>query len=171
MIVNDIVSNVGHTPVGDRRLEVPVPVEWYDMQRKRMSVIAQDGSEFGIALDRELRDGDVLSESADKRYVVRIKATEIITIAVDSMERMGKLCYELGNRHLSIRVRSGSVSVPYDHPTFDYVKKLGFEPVVSQDDFSDFLIVKAHAGAGTVVGQHSHVHSHGDGHSHGHDAS
>jgi urease accessory protein len=117
----------------------------------------------------------VLSESADKRYVVRIKATEVITIAVDSMERMGKLCYELGNRHLSIRVRSGSVSVPYDHPTFEYVQRLGFEPVVSQDDFSDFLIIKAHAGSGTVVGQHSHIHgdehNHGQGHTHGHPGS
>ena len=164
MIVTAIEHHVGHGPAPDRKLEVPVPVEWYDMQRTRMSAVAQDGTEFGINVDAPLKDGDVLCELDDKRYVVRIRATEVITVPVDSMERMGKLCYELGNRHLSIRVRPDSVSVPYDHPTFDYVKKLGFEPQVSQDDFSGFLIVKAHAGAGTIVGQHHHL----DGEHHGH---
>ena len=128
MIVREIVSNIGNGAVQGRRLEVPV-----------------------------LHDGDVLAETEDKRYVVRIRATEVITVPVDTMEQMGRLCYELGNRHLSIRVGHSTVSVPYDHPTYDYVQKLGFTPTVSDDDFSGFLIVKAHAGAGTVSGQHHHA--------------
>lgn len=41
--------------------------------------------------------------------------------------------------------------VPYDHPTMEYTKKIGFEPKVIEGGFDGFLIVKAHAGSGTIV--------------------
>ena len=42
------------------------------------------------------------------------------------MIEMGRLCFELGNRHLSLKIDDDCVCVPYDHPTFEYLLKLGF---------------------------------------------
>ena len=64
---------------------------------------------------------------------------------------MGRLCFELGNRHLSLKVEDDRVLVPYDHPTMEYTKKIGFDPRVIEGGFDGFLIVKAHAGTGTIV--------------------
>ena len=41
--------------------------------------------------------------------------------------------------------------VPYDHPTMEYTKKIGYEPHIIEGGFDGFLIVKAHAGTGTLI--------------------
>jgi urease accessory protein len=100
---------------------------------------------------RTIADGDVLAETDDKRYFARIAAAQLIEIPVSSMKEMGRLCFELGNRHLSLKVEEDRVLVPYDHPTMEYTKKIGYEPHLSEGQFDGFLIVKAHAGTGTLI--------------------
>ena len=93
----------------------------------------------------------MLAETEDKRYFARIKTAQLIEIPVNSMKEMGRLCFELGNRHLSLKVENDRVLVPYDHPTMEYTKKIGYEPHIIEGGFDGFLIVKAHAGTGTLI--------------------
>ena len=75
------------------------------------------------------------------------------------MQEMGRLCFELGNRHLSLSIGEKEVSVPYDEPTFLYLAKLGFKPEKKKEKFTHFTVCHAHG--------HSHSHSE-DTHSHSH---
>ena len=54
--------------------------------------------------------------------------------------------------------------VPYDEPTFEYLKKLGFDVEVVTALFTDFIECKAHGSSHS----HEHEHSHEDGHTHEH---
>jgi urease accessory protein len=151
MIANRISGNIISDSFSDGKLNVPIEFEWFETDKKRMLKVAEDGTEFGVAVGTTIKDGDVLAETDDKRYFARIRTAQLIEIPVHSMKEMGRLCFELGNRHLSLKVEDARVLVPYDHPTMEYTKKIGFEPRIIEGGFDGFLIVKAHAGSGTIV--------------------
>lgn len=151
MIANRISGNIISDTFSDGKLNVPIEFEWFEADKKRMRKVAADGTEFGVAVGATIADGDVLAETADKRYFARIRTAQLIEIPVHSMKEMGRLCFELGNRHLSLKVEDDRVLVPYDHPTMEYTKKIGYEPHIIEGGFDGFLIVKAHAGTGTLI--------------------
>lgn len=66
------------------------------------------------------------------------------------MKEMGRLCFELGNRHLSLSISENNVKCPYDEPTFEYLKKLGFSVTKTHEKFSGYIECRAHA--------HTHHH-------------
>ncbi|KAB5607848.1 urease accessory protein UreE [Bifidobacterium jacchi] len=151
MIAKEITGNIISQHYDDGKLEVPVAFDWFETDKKRMMKVAEDGTEIGVMVGRTIKDGDVLAETADKRYFARIRTAQLIEIPVNSMKEMGRLCFELGNRHLSLKVENDRVLVPYDHPTMEYTKKIGYEPHIIEGGFDGFLIVKAHAGTGTII--------------------
>jgi urease accessory protein len=151
MIAERISGNIISKPPTDGKLNVPIDFEWFETDKKRMSKVAEDGTEFGVAVGQTIADGDVLAETEDKRYYAKINTAQLIEIPVASMKEMGRLCFELGNRHLSLKIDEGKVTVPYDHPTMEYTRKIGYEPRIVEGGFEGFLIVKAHAGSGTVI--------------------
>lgn len=50
-----------------------------------------------------------------------------IKISVKTMHEMGRLCYELGSRHISAEIHENCVKCPYDYGLFMSLKTLGFE--------------------------------------------
>lgn len=151
MIAKEITGNIISQQYSDGKLNVSIAFDWFETDKKRMRKVAEDGTEFGIMVGKTIKDGDVLAETEDKRYFARIKTAQLIEIPVNSMKEMGRLCFELGNRHLSLKVENDRVLVPYDHPTMEYTKKIGYEPHIIEGGFDGFLIVKAHAGTGTLI--------------------
>lgn len=105
MIATGISGNIIEHPISDGKLNVPVNFEWFEASKKRMRKVAEDGTEIGVMVGQTIQDGDVLAETDDKRYYARMKTAQLIEIPVHSMKEMGRLCFELGNRHLSLKVR------------------------------------------------------------------
>ena len=97
---------------------------------------------------------------------VDVLPAELTVVPVATMQEMGRLCFELGNRHLSLSIGEKEVSVPYDEPTFLYLAKLGFKPEKKKEKFTHFTVCHAH-GHSHGEDTHSHDHAHaGEGHSH-----
>ncbi len=140
--------------ISDKDTVVRVPMEWFETEKKRLKKIAEDGTEIGICIEENLHDGDVIAQRGEKFYVVDIIPSKVVKITVSDMEEMGRLGFELGNRHLSLKITENTVLVPYDEPTFHYLIKLGFHVEETMEKLSDFIVCKAHG--------------HNDGHEHGH---
>lgn len=149
MIIEHVLGNLRDFPVGRRTIHW-VSLEWYELDKRLLRKTADDGEDVGIRLDTHLHEGDVLYEDADKILAVRLIPCDLTRVKVSSMEAMGRLCFELGNRHLSLAITGDGVTVPYDEPTFLYLEKLGFAPEKVCDVFSGFIACKGH----------SHSHSH-----------
>lgn len=141
---------------------VRVPMEWFETEKKRIKKLAEDGTEIGICIEDNLHDGDVIARREGKFYVVDIIPSKVVKVTASTMEEMGRLGFELGNRHLSLKITGNQVLVPYDEPTFLYLKKLGFHAEETVEKLSDFIVCKAH---GHSDG-HSHAHTHAEKHSH-----
>ncbi|MDR0838428.1 MAG: urease accessory protein UreE [Oscillospiraceae bacterium] len=131
-----------------------VSFEWFEQGRKIMKKTSSAGEEIGLRLSEPLRDGDVLYEDETRAIVASQNPCELIRVEVRDMREMGRVCFELGNRHLTLAISEDGVKTPYDAPTFEYLARLGFVCARVTEKFTGFTEVKAHA--------------HADGHAHGH---
>ncbi|MFI3226966.1 MAG: urease accessory protein UreE [Clostridia bacterium] len=160
MVVDKILGNINE--ITTEKSVININFEWFELEKKRISKVAEDGTTFGVCIEKMLADGDILAETVDTIYTCNITPRELIKIYVETMEEMGRLCFELGNRHLSLKISSDNVCVPFDEPTFEYLKKLGFHAHKVVEKFTSFTECKAHGAS-----NHVHTHSHGE-HSHTH---
>lgn len=123
---------------------VKVPFEWFECEKKRIAKTAEDGEELGVAIEDVLEDGDILAVTEDTVYEVEVLPARLVCARVSDMCQMGRLCFELGNRHLSLEIEKDRVLVPYDEPTFTYLKHLGFDVSEVEEKFCNYIVCKAH---------------------------
>lgn len=152
MVAEKIIGNINDFDLKGRVLD-RVWIEWYELEKKLLKKKTESGETVGIRVESHLHEGDILYADDSRAIAVDILPCELTEIKVDTMQEMGRLCFELGNRHLSLAIEEHRVIVPYDEPTFLYLKKLGFHPEKKEDKFRHF----------TVCHAHSHSHS-GHGH-------
>ncbi len=150
MIVENILGNLNGQPV-----DVPVDyvrLDWFEAEKKRLRKTTDSGVEVGIAVDRPLKDGDILYRDSHTCIAVKLTTCELLKIPVSSMQEMGRLCFEIGNRHLSLKIGEQAVWIPLDTPTEEHLTRLGFRCERVVDRFDGFVVCKAHG----------HTHHHGD---------
>ncbi|MGO1501207.1 MAG: urease accessory protein UreE [Marinobacter sp.] len=144
--------------------------------RGRLKAVTDSGRDVGLFLDRGpvLRHGDLLQASSGE--VIRICAADepVTTAFIDSGLPLGRLCYHLGNRHVSLAVGSEAdgrywVRFPPDHVLEELALLLGATLSHHEAPFDPESGAYAHAGREQSHGHgHDHAHSHDDGHSYAH---
>ena len=164
MVINKVLGNISDVNVECNQLD-KVYIEWYELDKKLMRKVSEFGEEIGIKVDVGLKEGDILFQDDSKIIVVETLPTSLTSIHVDTMKEMGRLCFELGNRHLSLSIGENVVKVPYDEPTFLYLDKLGFNPQKEEARFVDYTVCHGH-GEHTHQHTHEHIHEHKQIHQH-----
>lgn len=144
-----------------------VDIEWFELDKKRMRKTSAAGQEVGFALEEPIRHGDLLSADDTTVLYAKVIPCDLIEIRVTTTKEMGRLCFELGNRHLSLLIEDTRVRVPYDGPTYAYLGLLGFEVCKVHDVFTGFTECHAHGRSISDNGP-AHPHDHDQAHEHGH---
>lgn len=165
MIVEKVVGKLTNT---DKKV-VTVSIDWFERDKKLLRKTASNGNEIGIKVDTPLDEGDILYEDDEKVIVVEIAPCDLIKINVKTMREMGRVCFELGNRHLSLAISDDFVKCPYDEPTYLYMKKLGFDTEKIHEKFTDYIVCKAHSHTHGVDSHHHDESHHEHHHEHHHD--
>ncbi len=143
MLIIDHTNGMADPAKNDKEV-VRVMFEWFECDKGRIMKKAEDGTEMGIAIAGGIRRGSILHETEEKRYVSDIIPCSLIEIRIDNVEKAARAGFELGNRHLSLKIENGRILVPYDSPTFEYLKKLQFEVANITDIFEGYTVCKAH---------------------------
>jgi len=133
--------------------------------RGRLRATTETGLDVGLFLDRGpvLRDGDLLQARTGE--IIRIRAAEepVVTARVEAGLPLARLCYHLGNRHVTLAIgedsQGGFVRFPPDHVLEELAERLGATLTHHSARFDPEPGAYAQGG-------HSHGHSHH--HSHGH---
>ena len=146
MIAEKIIGKLSDT---SKQVET-VTIDWFERDKKLLRKTTSSGEDIGIKVDSPLNEGDILYEDDRKIIAVEIAPCDLISVNVGSMQEMGRLCFELGNRHLSLSISENNVKCPYDEPTFEYLKRLGFKAEKTHEKFAGYIECKAHA--------HNHGH-------------
>lgn len=155
MIVEKILGRLDKT---DKKVET-VSIDWFERDKKLLRKKTSAGEEIGIRVGVPLNEGDILFEDDSRVIAAEIAPCDLVSVRVSTMEEMGRLCFELGNRHLSLSIAADTVKCPYDEPTFEYLKRLGFRAEKTHEKFAGYIECRAHA----------HTHSHETGHHHRHE--
>ena len=156
MITEKIIGKLGKT---DKSVEY-VSVDWFERDKKLLRKTTDKGEEIGIKTDEPLNENDIIYEDEDRIIAVTIAPSDLISVNVGTMEEMGRLCFELGNRHLSLAIGHDNVKCPYDEPMFLYLKKLGFDAVKVHEKFTGYTECRGHAHTDAHGNEHHHEHHH-----------
>lgn len=143
---------------GARKVE-KVYLEWFELEKKRLRKTLESGEEIGICLDASdtqshshthLHEGDVLYADEERVIAAAVAPCELTVVEVTGMIEMGRLCFELGNRHLSLKIEENRVTIPYDDPTFHHLEKMGFCPEKVEGSFTHFTVCHGHGHTGSA---------------------
>jgi urease accessory protein len=100
-------------------------------QRGRLRATTETSLDVGLFLDRGpvLRDGDLLQARTGE--VIRIRAADepVVTARIGAGLPLARLCYHLGNRHVSLAIgedaQGGWIRFPPDHVLEELAEHLG----------------------------------------------
>jgi len=143
MLIENIIRKKSENING--KIVETVPFEWFEMNNKILKKTSSAGTEIGLRLSEALYDGGVLYEDNEKIICLELLPCELTQIHVHSIQEMGRICFELGNRHLPLAIGESSVSTPYDRPTFEYLEKLGFHCHQVTEKFIPEMVVHGHS--------------------------
>jgi urease accessory protein len=150
MIIEKAVRNI--TDASAIKNAVFLDFDWHERERRILVKKTEAGEEIGLRLSEPLNDGDVLFENEGKTIIARLSPCDLIHVEASTMKEMGRICHELGNRHLPISISEDSVLAPYDSPAFEHLSRMGFRCRKVREKLLNPIDVKGHS--------HS-SHSHG----------
>lgn len=150
MIIEKIYEKLSHI---NKKVET-ISIDWFERDKKILRKVTSSGEEIDIKIESILNEGDIVYQDDERVIVIEIYLCDLICVEVKSMKDVGRLCFELGNRHLSLAIDNDIVQCPFDNPTFEYLKKLGFNVIKIHDKFTGYIECKAHVYA------YSHEHYH-----------
>lgn len=166
MITEKIIGKLTQT---DKQIDY-VSIDWFERDKRLLRKTTDKGEEIGIKIPVPLNENDIIYEDESRIIAVTIAPCDLISVKISGIREMGRLCFELGNRHLSLAIGEDEVKCPFDEPTFEYLKRLGFNAKKVHGKFTGYTECRghAHSDGGHSHGNEHHSHSHEHTHTHEH---
>lgn len=125
MIIETILGNIATIEKKAPHIE-RVYVESDVLVKRIQRVVTDHGKEIGIRLkeNKDLVDGDILYMDERNMIVIQVLADDILTICPTSIQQMGEIAHQLGNRHLPAQFEGNEMLVQYDYLVEDLLKQL-----------------------------------------------
>ncbi len=113
----------------DEKYQACLVLPFEERQKTRLRTVLDDGTEVGLFLPRGiiLRGGDLL-KGDDGTVVMIVAAKETVsTVNCQQSNRLARVCYHLGNRHVAIQIGDSWIRYLRDHVLDEMVQGLGLE--------------------------------------------
>lgn len=114
------------TEIGKRHVE-KVYLESAYLVKRIQRVKTDHGNELGIRLKeaRDLVAGDVLFMDDKNMIVIDVLSDDLIVISPRSINEMGNIAHQLGNRHLPAQFEGDDMLVQYDYLVEELLQEMG----------------------------------------------
>ncbi|KAA2238591.1 urease accessory protein UreE [Chitinophaga agrisoli] len=141
MIIEDIIGNINTVPAGSRQTDL-LQLEWYETARRiqrKQTVAGRDVALRLLKQGQRLQQGDIVYMDDQTMVVTDILPCEAIVVKPASMEEMGAVCYEIGNKHLPVFLQDNEVLIPWEEPLFRWLEAAGYAPVKAVRKLTNML--------------------------------
>lgn len=125
MIVEQVIGNVTTLVKKAPHVEkIYMPSE--NLLKRIQRVMTDHGKEIGIRLkgNQSLMDGDILYMDDKNMIVISVTPDDVLTIMPTSLQQMGEIAHQLGNRHLPAQFEGNEMLVQYDYLVEELLQKL-----------------------------------------------
>jgi urease accessory protein len=129
MLIEKIVGNSDDIEIGNRAIDL-LQIEWFEITKRVQRRKSNNGTDIAIRFLKEgqcLKQNDILFMDDEVVVMVDILPCDAITIKPKSMSEMGRVCYEIGNKHLPIFMENDLILLPYEDPIFRWLNAMGFD--------------------------------------------
>ncbi|MDR0819234.1 MAG: urease accessory protein UreE [Oscillospiraceae bacterium] len=123
-----------------------IDFEWFETDKKILRKTSRGGDDVGLRLSSRIHDGEVVYQDGEKTYIAKILPCKLLRITAASRVDLGRICYELGNRHLPVAIAEGYAETPFDAPLGEHLAKLGFKCEETFGVFSGYIYGGHHHG-------------------------
>ncbi len=125
MIIEKIIGNI-------ETIDKPAPhVERVYMDSDQLvkrihRSVTDHGNEIGIRLteSQDLSDGDILYMDENNMIVISVNKDNLLVITPNSIQQMGEIAHQLGNRHTPAKFEGGDMLVQYDYLIEELLQEL-----------------------------------------------
>ncbi|MFJ5624211.1 urease accessory protein UreE [Peribacillus loiseleuriae] len=128
MIIEKIVTNIEQMTQEelDKRHKEKVYLESAHLVKRIQRVTTDHGTEIGIRLKdpRDLVAGDVLFMDDKNMIIIDVLSDDLIIISPRSLQEMGTIAHQLGNRHLPAQFEENEMLVQYDYLVEELLQEL-----------------------------------------------
>ncbi|MGT2377960.1 urease accessory protein UreE [Staphylococcus aureus] len=111
-----------------------VYLENSDLVKRIQRVVTDHGTEIGIRLKQpiDLQYGDIYTPMTVIMIIVDVNSEDLSWYQPRTLQEMGDIAHQLGNRHLPAQFTETEMLVQYDYLVEDLLKSLGIR-YVSED--------------------------------------
>ena len=104
-----------------------VSLESSDLVKRIQRVKTDHNRDLGIRLTerQDLKDGDILLMDDANLIVIDVKSDDILAIQPKTINEMGIIAHELGNRHMPAKFEGDEMLVQYDYLVEELLKTQG----------------------------------------------
>jgi urease accessory protein len=133
MIIEKVLGNIYKDDLRSNHVE-KVYLNSEDLLKRIQRVKTDHGKELGIRLEhkQELEDGDVLFKDEKNMIVIYTNKDDVISIRPRSIQEMGDIAHQLGNRHLPAQFEGEEMIVQYDYLVEELLRSLSI-PYVREE--------------------------------------
>ncbi|MBO0993745.1 urease accessory protein UreE [Bacillus sp. SD088] len=128
MIIEKVITNLdalGQDEIKRRHME-KVYLESAHLVKRIQRVKTDHGRELGIRLTepRDLEAGDVLYMDDQNMIVIDVLSDDLLIIRPRSINEMGNIAHQLGNRHLPAQFEGDEMLIQYDYLVEELLEEL-----------------------------------------------
>ncbi|OLO42443.1 urease accessory protein UreE [Alkalihalophilus pseudofirmus] len=126
MLVKTVIGNVKSQEIDVEKVEW-LELDWEELNKRILRKQTDKGTEIAISLDGDshLHYGDIIFKNDDTVIAVRTKLEPAYVITPKSMTEMGKVGFELGNRHTPSLFTETEIIVRFDETLESIFKDAG----------------------------------------------
>jgi urease accessory protein len=165
------VHPAGHWPEAGGAVTATVTLSYDQRFRRRVLLTDDAGTDFLLDLARAqvLGDGDGLALEGGGWLRVRAAPERLAEVHCADPASLARVAWHLGNRHLPVEIRDGTVRLAWDHVIVEMLHGLGAHVHDIQAPFTPEPGAYSGGGHGHGHGHHEHHHPHHGHHDHDHE--
>jgi urease accessory protein len=153
MLIQQKLGNIRTIDLNNRSIDW-LQLEWFETSKRILRKQTRSGNDIALKfLDKNpaLTQGDVLYEDETIILAIDILPCEVLVIQPANLFEMASVCYEIGNKHLSLFYEKDELLVPFEMPLFRLLSAQGY--AIKQDKRKLLHPLK------TTVAPHAHSNS------------
>ena len=145
MLITKIAGHIDDFKSSNKNIDW-LELEWEDLNKRILRRETESGTDIAIKLDgsTNLKYGDVLFEDEDTLIAVRTKLEKVYVIKPKTMQEMGKMSFEIGNRHTMCIIEEDEILVRYDQTLEKLIDEVGVSYEQAERRFKEPFKYRGH---------------------------